>query len=105
MPRGRPSSSSARSAGEAFTPSRWERSSQALRYWSTEEWDKAIEVLEGHLAQTPDNAGVHYNLACAKARAGRRDEALDRLARAVELQPTFAEYAPDGRRPRVDPRP
>ena len=79
--------------GEAFTPSQWELSSQALRYWSTEEWDKAIEVLEGHLAETPDNAGVYYNLACANARAGRPEEALDRLTRAVELQPTFAEYA------------
>ena len=79
--------------GEAFTPSQWERSSEALRYWSTEEWDEAIEVLERHLAETPDNAGTYYNLACANARAGRTDEALDRLTRAVELQATFAEYA------------
>jgi tetratricopeptide (TPR) repeat protein len=79
--------------GEAFTPSQWERSSQALRYWSTEEWDKAIEVLEGHLEETPDNAGVYYNLACANARAGRAEDALGRLTRAVELRPAFAEYA------------
>lgn len=77
--------------GEVFTPSPWERSAEALRYWPTEEWDKAIEVLEGHLADTPDNAGTHYNLACALARAGRPEEALDHLERAVELQPSFAE--------------
>ncbi len=79
--------------GVAFTPSAWERSAEALRYWPTEEWDEAIAVLEGHLAETPENGGVHYNLACAKARAGRTEEALADLRRAVELQPTFAEYA------------
>ena len=79
--------------GVAFTPSTWERSAEALRYWPTEEWDKAIAVLEEHLAETPENGGVHYNLACAKARAGRADEAIADLRRAVELQPSFARYA------------
>ena len=79
--------------GEAFTPSQWERSSEALRYWPTEEWDKAIEVLERHLAETPDHAGTYYNLACAEARAGRPDVALEHLTRAIELQERFAEYA------------
>lgn len=79
--------------GEAFTPSPWERSAEALQFWPDEEWDKAIEVLERHLAETPDHGGTHYNLACAHARAGRPDVALDHLARAVELQPTFADYA------------
>ena len=79
--------------GEAFVPSQWERSAQALRFWPTEEWDRAIEVLEGHLSETPDNGGVHYNLACAHARAGRPGVALDHLQRAIELQASFAEYA------------
>jgi quercetin dioxygenase-like cupin family protein len=79
--------------GEAFTPSQWERSAEALGFWPTEEWDKAIEVLEGHLAETPDHAGTHYNLACAHARAGRPEVALDHLARAVELQASFAGFA------------
>ena len=79
--------------GEAFRPSPWERSSEALRYWPTEEWEKAIEALERHLAERPDNAGTLYNLACAHARAGRTDVALDHLRRALELDPRFAEYA------------
>jgi quercetin dioxygenase-like cupin family protein len=79
--------------GVAFTPSAWERSAEALQFWPTEEWDKAIEVLEGHLADTPDHAGTHYNLACAHARAGRPDVALDYLQEAVELRSSFAEYA------------
>jgi hypothetical protein len=79
--------------GEAFTPSSWERSAEALQFWPKEEWDRAIEVLEGHLAETPDHAGTHYNLACAHARAGRPEVALEHLRRAIELQETFAEYA------------
>lgn len=79
--------------GEAFTPSSWERSAEALRYWPTEEWDEAIEVLERHLDETPDDAGVLYNLACAKARAGRADEALADLRRAVELRASLGEAA------------
>jgi hypothetical protein len=80
--------------GEAFTPSGWERSAEALQFWPTEEWDRAIEVLEGHLEETPDSGGTHYNLACAHARAGRPDIALDHLTRSVELEGRFAEYAP-----------
>jgi quercetin dioxygenase-like cupin family protein len=79
--------------GEAFTPSSWERSAEALRYWPTEEWDRAIEVLEGHLTDTPDHAGTHYNLACALARGGQPEVALEHLRRAIELQESFAEYA------------
>jgi tetratricopeptide (TPR) repeat protein len=79
--------------GEAFTPSTWERAAEALRYWPTEEWDSAIEVLERHLAETPDHAGTHYNLACAHARAGRPDVALEHARKAIELQESFAEYA------------
>lgn len=79
--------------GEAFTPSTWERSAEALRFWPDEQWDKAIEVLERHLAETPDHAGTHYNLACAHARAGRPDIALDHARKAIELQESFGEYA------------
>jgi tetratricopeptide (TPR) repeat protein len=79
--------------GEAFTPSTWERAAEALRYWPTEEWDLAIEVLEEHLAETPDHAGTHYNLACAHARAGRPDVALGYARKSIELQEGFAEYA------------
>ena len=79
--------------GEAFTPSGWERSAEALQFWPTEDWDGALEVLERHLAETPDHGATHYNLACAHARAGRPDLALDHLTRAVELEDRFAEYA------------
>jgi tetratricopeptide (TPR) repeat protein len=79
--------------GVVFAPSPWERTAEALRYWPTEEWDKAIAVFEEHLAETPDNGGTLYNLACALARAGRRDEALARLREAVTLEDRFLQFA------------
>lgn len=79
--------------GEAFTPSSWERSAEALRFWPTEEWDEAVDVLERHLTETPEHAGTLYNLACAHARAGRPVDALDRLREASALEERFRELA------------
>ena len=36
--------------GAAFSVSPWERSAEALRYWTTGDWDGAIEILDGQLA-------------------------------------------------------
>jgi tetratricopeptide (TPR) repeat protein len=79
--------------GVVFAPSPWERTAEALRYWPTEEWDKAIAVFEEHLAETPDSGATLYNLACALARAGRRDEALARLRDAIALEDRFLAFA------------
>jgi quercetin dioxygenase-like cupin family protein len=79
--------------GAVFTPSPWERTAEALRYWQTEEWDKAIALLEEHLAETPDSGVTYYNLACALARAGRRDEALARVRESVTMEDRFLELA------------
>jgi tetratricopeptide (TPR) repeat protein len=79
--------------GEAFSVSPWERSAEALRYWKTEEWERAIEVLSGELAERPDSAGTLYNLACAEARAGRGEDAIAHLQRAVELDARFRDHA------------
>jgi len=66
---------------------------EALRLWTTEEWDRAIEILKAQLAQDPVNANVFYNLACAESRGGYRDAALEHLRRAIDLQPDFAKLA------------
>ena len=81
--------------GAAFSVSPWERSAEALRFWTTGEWDRAIAVLSTQLAEDPGNANVLYNLACAENRAGAHAAALDHLAQAVELEPSFAGLAKD----------
>ena len=79
--------------GEAFTVSNWEAAADALRFWQTEEWDKAIEALEIELAKDPEQAVVNYNLACAESRAGKADDAIGHLERAIAMQSSFAEMA------------
>ncbi len=79
--------------GAPFSVSSWERSAEALRYWTTGDWDGAIDILDGQLAEDPTNANVLYNLACAESRSGRSRDAIDHLTRAVELVPRFAELA------------
>ena len=77
----------------AFTPSPWERTAEALGFWQTEEWDKAIALLEEHLAETPESGVTVYNLACALARAGRTDEALARVQEAATMEDRFLQLA------------
>jgi tetratricopeptide (TPR) repeat protein len=93
--------------GEAFEVSAWERAGAALRFWKTEEWDKAIEALSAEVANEPERGATLYNLACAEARAGRADDALAHLQRAVELQErlrAMAQDDPDLETIRSDPR-
>ena len=79
--------------GAPFAVSPWERSAEALRYWTTGEWDRAIDVLRAQLAHDPHNANLFYNLACAESRGGHADASLDHLRRAIELEPKFAQLA------------
>jgi tetratricopeptide (TPR) repeat protein len=93
--------------GKAFTPSDWEASAEALRYWATREYDKAIDLLAARHEQQPENANVLYNLACAESLDGRSDQALEHLEQAMALNPPFrhaAQTDPDFEPIRADPR-
>lgn len=80
-------------AGEAFTPSNWERSAPAFAYFATKEYDKAMEVLAETLKEYPDDATLIYNLACAESMAGRTADALEHLRQAAEREERFRELA------------
>lgn len=80
-------------AGEAFTPSPWESSAEALQHFATGEYERARELLEERLREEPENAGVLYNLACAESLTGRTDDALAHLERAIALNDSFRELA------------
>lgn len=82
--------------GEAFEVSAWETMFAAAPLVREERWDEAIELHEDALAERPNSAPLLYNLACFESRAGRGDDALRHLQRAVELEPTWvAEAAED----------
>jgi tetratricopeptide (TPR) repeat protein len=79
--------------GEAFRPSPWERNASGLVYFASKEYDKAVEAYERMLEETPGDAGVLYNLACAESLLGRKAAALDHLRQAVEADPAFKKGA------------
>jgi tetratricopeptide (TPR) repeat protein len=82
-------------AGEVFKPSQWERSAPGFRYWPTQEWDKAIEELLKAHEKYPDDGTVLYNLACAEARKGDAQAAVEHLRRSVALNPDMRKLAED----------
>jgi len=79
--------------GVAFEPSRWERQAPILGYFADQEYEKAIAGLEEMLAEVPDDPTSEFNLACAYALTGRKQDALEHLRRAVELDPEFRDNA------------
>jgi quercetin dioxygenase-like cupin family protein len=80
--------------GEAFRVSPWEVTSEVFPLLDRGEYAEAKRLLEDAVREFPGQ-GVHlYNLACAEARLGEKDAAMEHLLRACELEDRFAEYAP-----------
>ena len=64
-----------------------------LPAYNSGDYEQAAAVLREALATHPDETRVVYNLACVESLAGRHDEALEHLRRAVELRRELAEHA------------
>jgi len=79
--------------GEAFEPSPWEDVFAAEPHRAAGDYETYAAVLASALEKRPDHPATLYNLACAEALAGRSDDALDHLRRALELKPEWAEMA------------
>jgi tetratricopeptide (TPR) repeat protein len=79
--------------GEAFRPSAWESYFSAAPLAKEGRFDEAIALMQRDAEAHPDHPALLYNLACYEALADRRDDALAHLARAIELNPRFREYA------------
>jgi hypothetical protein len=79
--------------GEAFTPSAWESWFSAAPLAQAGRFDEAIALMGRDAESHPDHPALLYNLACYEALAERNDDALAHLARAVELNPRFREFA------------
>jgi hypothetical protein len=67
---------------------------EAERHRVSGDFDAYADELTEALAQRPDHPGLLYALAGAEALAGRGDDAIGHLRRAIELRPTLAEAAP-----------
>ena len=79
--------------GDAYEPSPWEDFFAAERHRAVGDCDAYAAELGAALERRPDHPSTLYNLACAEALAGRAEDALDHLRRALELKPEWAEMA------------
>lgn len=80
--------------GVVYTPSQWEWTFAADRHRAAGDWDAWAAELEQGLEVHGDGAVLLYNLACAESRAGRHDDALAHLVRALELDESLAREVP-----------
>lgn len=81
--------------GDAYTPSAWEWYFEAERFRVPLDPEAALRLMDEANELFPDHVGVAYATACWLALAGRHDEALAALRRAVELDPRAREWAAD----------
>ena len=79
--------------GQPYEVSPWEHYFAAIPHVRAGDYDRAVAVTSEGLAAHGDNGSLLYNLACFEALAGRRDEALEHLRRAFELEPRAREWA------------
>jgi tetratricopeptide (TPR) repeat protein len=94
-------------AGRAYEPSAWETSFAAAPLLDQGHYDEALALFAEGLREHPGNPSLLYNLACAEARAGRKDDAITHLREAIAGGKRFAERArsdPDFDAIRDDPR-
>ena len=73
--------------------SAWEEIFVAFGHYRNGDETKAREHLTAFVAANDDRWQGHYNLACLEALTKNRDEAIEELRRAIELDPAAKEYA------------
>jgi tetratricopeptide (TPR) repeat protein len=76
-------------AGEPYAVSAWEYAFLGLAKRGPE----GLESLEDGIEHYPDRASLRYNLARLHALEGRREEALEALTQATQLDPQIREWA------------
>ena len=75
----------------AYEPSPWEDYFAAERHRTAGDYESYVAELEDALARRPDHPAILYNLACAEALAGRPDDAIAHVTRALELKPEWSD--------------
>jgi hypothetical protein len=72
-------------AGAPYEPLVWEHDFAAQESYDAGNFDAAYEIASEGLADHPDSARLHYNLACYAARGGHQELALHHLDQASRL--------------------
>jgi tetratricopeptide (TPR) repeat protein len=79
--------------GSAYEPSAWEWYVGAERFRPDLDTNGALALLAEAEERYPDHAAITYSRACWLALAGRDDDALAALERAIELAPAYRDRA------------
>jgi tetratricopeptide (TPR) repeat protein len=79
--------------GAAYVPSAWEYSFAAEKHRASGDYDAMVAEIASGLDERPDNPSLLYDLGCAEALAGRLEDALGHVSRALELKPDWADRA------------
>jgi len=80
--------------GKAYEVSPWEYSFYALPRIKDDP-EGALAIMHEGLAAHPDHGDLLYNLACVESLAGRSEDAVAHLRRALEVKPEVARYLED----------
>lgn len=75
-----------------YEPSGWEHAFAAEKHRATGDYEAMVAEIAAGLERHPDDPGLLYDLGCAEALAGRTDEALAHVRRALELKPEWADH-------------
>jgi len=79
--------------GAAYEPSAWEHAFFAEKYRAVGDYEAAAAEISRGLEQHPYDPALLYDLGCAEALAGRPQDALEHVRRALELKPEFLDHA------------
>jgi mannose-6-phosphate isomerase-like protein (cupin superfamily) len=77
----------------AYEPSAWEWAFAAEKHRHAGDYEAAAAEIESGLELYPDNTSLLYDLGCAEALAGRLDDALAHVTRALDQKPEWRDHA------------
>lgn len=82
--------------GKPYELSGWEAFSPLFPLFESGDYEQGADRAQALLADDPSyGASVYYNTACFESRAGRLDDAVAHLQRAIELDPGLAKLVAD----------
>ncbi len=79
--------------GKPYRPRAWETNAGIPALFDRGEHERAKKILVEALGKYEDDSSVLYNLACAEALLGEKEQALSHLSEALDAAPGFRENA------------
>jgi tetratricopeptide (TPR) repeat protein len=79
--------------GKAYEPAGWELWAPVNRFYQAGDYEAAIEAAKPVVEASPQYSAPLYNLACCESLAGRTDDAVEHLRRAIEVSERLRQLA------------